>query len=59
MEQDYLFLNPKFDGMTAWEIAGKILRVLEDDKAEEEFADDVKTPEELQEKSDEAREALI
>ncbi len=26
LKQDYFSLNPKFDGMTAWELAGIIIR---------------------------------
>ena len=29
LKQDYFSLNGKFDGMTAWELAGIILKVLE------------------------------
>lgn len=32
LKQKYFSLTPEFDGMTAWEIAGKILEVLEDEK---------------------------
>lgn len=30
LTQEYFFLNAKYDGMTAWEIAGKILKVIEE-----------------------------
>lgn len=37
LKQDYLFLNPKYDGMNAWEIAGKILKEIEDDSSVQEL----------------------
>lgn len=26
LKQDYLYLNPKYDGMTAWELAGMMIK---------------------------------
>ena len=37
MKQEYLFLNSKYDGMTAWEIAGIILREIEEEETVEEL----------------------
>lgn len=45
MKQDYFSLNPKYDGMTAWELAGIIIRegqeeVVSDKLKEEQIASD-------------------
>lgn len=30
LKQPYFVLKPEYDGMTAWEIAGKILEILQE-----------------------------
>lgn len=45
LEQKYFFLTPEFDGMTAWELAGKIIEAGTDrsqDKIDLEREEDLK-----------------